>query len=241
MDEPGRNAEVGDPESQSGCCSRRPAPATLEAARMLKAVCESLGWQCGAISGGSIAPETPCAALGLGVDCRSRSPTPRPRFVHHRVGLPGRVGPAAEPAGCGERDSPRPQLPASTRERAGLHSAFALPIRQGRRVGVLEFQPRHGSNRRRSCSRRCNVRLYRILASTSNGKWPENIDGSSSCRLTCSASRMLSRGPTPAWQTVSATPTRSCAHPRSWTSYTRERLGRHRGCDVHTQDWRRHP
>jgi PAS domain S-box-containing protein len=119
--------------------------ATLEQAapRMLKAVCDALGWQCGAIwqvnrarntlhcVGTWRVPELPLEEF--------TALTASLTFVID-VGLPGRVWSRREPVWVRDVTSD-PNFPrALVAARAGLHSAFALPILQGRRVGgVLEF------------------------------------------------------------------------------------------------------
>ncbi|HVQ13466.1 MAG TPA: ATP-binding protein, partial [Vicinamibacterales bacterium] len=118
---------------------------TLEAAapRMLKAVCEALGWQCGAIWQVNRARDTlRCVGTwgepGLTLD-EFTAATLANTFARG-VGLPGRVWECREPVWI--RDvTTDPNFPrAQAAAQAGLHSAFALPIRQGRRVGgVMEF------------------------------------------------------------------------------------------------------
>ncbi len=118
---------------------------TLEEAapRMLKAVCEALGWQCGAVWQVNRARDTlrcvgtwgePGLPLGEFIAATLARTFPR------GVGLPGRVWELREPVWIRDvttdENFPRARFAAQ----AGLHSAFALPIRQGRRVGgVLEF------------------------------------------------------------------------------------------------------
>jgi len=118
---------------------------TLEEAapRMLKAVCKALGWQCGAVWQVNRARDTlRCVGTwgepGLPLD-EFTAATVAHTFARG-IGLPGRVWERREPIWI--RDvTTDPNFPrALAAERAGLHSAFALPIRQGRRVGgVLEF------------------------------------------------------------------------------------------------------
>jgi PAS domain S-box-containing protein len=118
---------------------------TIEAAapRMLGAVCEALGWQCGGLWQVNPARDT-LRCVGTWAMPR----LPLEEFIAASVGgtfelgtgLPGRVWARREPVWV--RDVTQdPNFPrAKVAERAGLHSAFALPIFQGRRVGgVLEF------------------------------------------------------------------------------------------------------
>ncbi len=118
---------------------------TLEAAapRMLKAVCEALGWQFGAIWQVNRARDTlRCVGTwgepGLTLD-EFAAATLANTFARG-VGLPGRVWECREPVWIRDvtTDANFPRAEAAAQ--AGLHSAFALPIRQGRRVGgVMEF------------------------------------------------------------------------------------------------------
>jgi two-component system, sensor histidine kinase and response regulator len=118
---------------------------TLEdaAPRMLKAVCESLGWQCGAVWQVNRARNT-LRCIGTwakpGLPLEEFTAATAGRSFAIGVGLPGRVWAQREPVWVRDvtRDSNFPR--AQVAERGGVHSAFALPILQGRRVGgVLEF------------------------------------------------------------------------------------------------------
>ena len=118
---------------------------TLEEAapRMVAAVCQALGWQCGAIWQADRSRKvmrcvgtwhTPGLAIGEFTAATRESTFAR------GVGLPGRVWETREAAWIPDvtRDENFPRAPVA--ERVGLHAAFALPIMQGRRVqGVLEF------------------------------------------------------------------------------------------------------
>ena len=118
---------------------------TLEEAspRMIEAVCNVLGWQCGAIWEVDRARKLlRCAGTwhtpGLAIEEFTRA-TVMSTF-ERGIGLPGRVWKHREPAWIPDVtcDDNFPRAPAA--ERVGLHTAFALPIMQGRRVqGVLEF------------------------------------------------------------------------------------------------------
>jgi len=118
---------------------------TLEEAapRMLKAVCEALNWQCGAIWQVNRARKIlrcvgTWGAPGLPLD-EFMTVTMAQSF-QIGIGLPGRVWSDRQPIWIRdvtrEENFPR----AKFAERAGLHSAFALPILQDRRLGgVMEF------------------------------------------------------------------------------------------------------
>jgi PAS domain S-box-containing protein len=118
---------------------------TLEEAapRMVAAVCEALGWQCGAIWEADRARKVMrCVgtwhAPGLPID--EFTAVTRSSTFERGIGLPGRVWKTRQPAWIPDvtRDDNFPRAPVA--ERAGLHAAFALPIMQGRRVqGVMEF------------------------------------------------------------------------------------------------------
>src|SRR4030095_6318513 len=113
------------------------------ARRSLKAVCEALGWQCGAIWQVNRARDTlRCVGTwgepGLALD-EFTAATLANTFARG-VGLPGRVWECREPVWIRDvtTDANFPRAQAAAQ--AGLPSAFALPIRQGRRVGgVMEF------------------------------------------------------------------------------------------------------
>jgi PAS domain S-box-containing protein len=147
---PVRNGEGGDTGNAqqwalfetAGALAESP---TLEEAapRMLKAVCEALGWQVGAVWQVNRARNTlrcvgTWAEPGLPLD-QFTAVTMAHAFARG-VGLPGRVWECREPVWI-QDVTVDPNFPrALSAEQAGLHSAFALPIRQGRRVGgVLEF------------------------------------------------------------------------------------------------------
>jgi two-component system, sensor histidine kinase and response regulator len=118
---------------------------TLEKAapRMLKAICEAVGWQYGAIwevdRGRNVlrcVAEWHLPALPL----KEFGTATRESLFPPGVGLPGRVWSAREPAWIPDVTLD-PNFPrAAAAERAGLHAAFALPIVQGTQVlGVMEF------------------------------------------------------------------------------------------------------
>ena len=120
------------------------SPSLEEASpRMIEAVCNALGWQCGAIWEVDRARTCMrCAgtwhAPGLPLD-EFTGATATATF-ERGIGLPGRVWQSRAPAWIPDvtRDDNFPRAAAA--ERAGLHAAFALPIMEGRRVeGALEF------------------------------------------------------------------------------------------------------
>ncbi len=151
MDErPAQGTDVGDAASAQQQVLFETAQAladatTLEQAapRMLKAVCDALGWQCGAIWQVNRARNTlRCVGTWRVPDLPLEEFTAVTASLTFVIGtgLPGRVWKRREPVWV--RDVTHdPNFPrAKVAERAGLHSAFALPILQGRRVGgVLEF------------------------------------------------------------------------------------------------------
>ena len=111
--------------------------------RMLRAICDAVGWQYGAIwevdRGRNVmrcvatwhSPELPFEEFGS---------VTRQSLFPPGVGLPGRVWSAAEPAWIPDVTLDRNFPRAAAAERAGLHAAFGLPILQGTHVlGVMEF------------------------------------------------------------------------------------------------------
>ena len=118
---------------------------TLEdaAPRMLKAVCEALGWQYGAIWQVNRARDT-LRCVGTwgepGLALAEFTAATRAHAFERGVGLPGRVWESREPTWIRDVTTDENFPRARAAKQAGLHSAFALPIRQGRRVsGVMEF------------------------------------------------------------------------------------------------------
>src|SRR5688572_27671322 len=118
---------------------------TLEdaAPRMLKAICDAVGWQYGAIwevdRGRNVlrcvaawhSPSLPFDEFGTAT---------RESLFPPGIGLPGRVWSAAAPAWIPDVTQDLNFPRAAAAERAGLHAAFALPILQGTHVlGVMEF------------------------------------------------------------------------------------------------------
>ena len=130
------------------------SPSLEEASpRMIEAVCNALGWQCGAIwEVDRTQKRMRCAgtwhAPGLAIEEFTKA-TVTTTF-ERGIGLPGRVWKDREPAWIPDvtRDDNFPRAAAA--ERVGLHAAFALPIIEGPDVqGALEFfsrdirQPSH--------------------------------------------------------------------------------------------------
>ena len=118
---------------------------TLEdaAPRMLKAICEALDWQYGAVwevdRGHNVVRclaswHPPTLPFQDFVQASMEAP------LAPGIGLPGRVWSSQEPAWIPDV-ALDPNFPrAAVAERAGLHAAFAMPIRQGSTVlGVMEF------------------------------------------------------------------------------------------------------
>ena len=113
------------------------------APRMLAAVCESLGWEYGALWEVD-RPGKRLHCVGTWHD----SSLPFTDFVAisrtttfaRGVGLPGRVWDARKPAWIPDVVSDRNFPRAAAADRVGLHGAFALPILRGADVlGVMEF------------------------------------------------------------------------------------------------------
>ena len=113
------------------------------AARILQAICESLGWEHGALW--RVDTETDC------LRCTQMWTASRSRFPEfHKIsdgltfrrgiGLPGRVWASATPAWIPDvvADSNFPRAPVAARE--GLHAAFGFPVLlRGAVFGVMEF------------------------------------------------------------------------------------------------------
>jgi PAS domain S-box-containing protein len=119
--------------------------ATLEdaAPRMLEAVCQALGWQCGAVWQVNRARNT-LRCIGTwsepGLRLEEFTATTLALAFERGIGLPGRVWLERQPVWIRDVTHDENFPRALVAERTGLHSAFALPILQGRRVGgVLEF------------------------------------------------------------------------------------------------------
>jgi two-component system sensor histidine kinase/response regulator len=119
--------------------------ATLEEAapRMVAAICQAFGWQCGAIWQANRARKV-MRCVGTwhapGLSIEEFTAATEASMFERGVGLPGRVWATREPAWIpdvtADTNFPRSGVAA----RVGLHAAFALPIMQGRRVqGVMEF------------------------------------------------------------------------------------------------------
>jgi two-component system sensor histidine kinase/response regulator len=120
------------------------SPSLEEASpRMLEAICNALGWQCGAIwEVDRTQTRIRCAgtwhAPGLAVD-EFTGATMTTAF-EQGIGLPGRVWKNRKPAWIPDVTCDDNFPRAAAAERVGLHAAFALPIMEGDRVqGALEF------------------------------------------------------------------------------------------------------
>jgi PAS domain S-box-containing protein len=118
---------------------------TLEdaAPRMLEAVCDALDWQCGAIWQVNRARNT-LRCIGTwtepGLHLEEFAATTQALTFERGVGLPGRVWLERQPVWIRDVTTDQNFPRAAVAQRTGVHSAFALPILQGRRVsGVLEF------------------------------------------------------------------------------------------------------
>ena len=118
---------------------------TLDAAapRMLAAVCQALGWQCGAIWAANRARKV-MRCVGTwhapGLSIEEFTAATRASTFERGVGLPGRVWATRQLAWIPDVTSDHNFPRAGVAARVGLHAAFAVPIMQGRRVqGVMEF------------------------------------------------------------------------------------------------------
>src|SRR5262249_20310863 len=111
--------------------------------RIIQAVCESVGWEVGAIW--SVDPEAgllQCVDVWHvpGLDAAPFEAACRGQAFPAGVGLPGRVWASGKPAWIVDvaRDENFP--PAPVAEQLGLHGAFGFPIVFGGAVtGVIEF------------------------------------------------------------------------------------------------------
>jgi two-component system, sensor histidine kinase and response regulator len=118
---------------------------TLDTAapRIIAAVCQALGWQCGAIWAANRARKV-MRCVGTwhapGLSIEEFTAATRASTFERGVGLPGRVWGTRQPAWIPDVTSDDNFPRAAAAARAGLHAAFAVPIMQGRRVqGVMEF------------------------------------------------------------------------------------------------------
>ncbi len=120
------------------------SPTLQEAApRMVAAVCQALGWQCGAIWEANRARQV-MRCVGTwhtpGLSIEEFTATTRASTFARGIGLPGRVWTVREPVWIPDVTADDNFPRAAVAQRVGLHAAFALPIMQGRRVqGVMEF------------------------------------------------------------------------------------------------------
>ena len=219
---------------------------TLEEAapRMLKAVCEALGWQFGAIWEVDRARKRLQCVGTWGSRAAARGVPAATRVAIHSpgIGLPGRVWSRREPAWIPDvtRDANFPRAPAA--EQAGLHSAFALPILQGRRVrGVMEFFSRDIVRADAGAAGDDDDGRATRSGSTSSGSGRRRIStGSSGCRWICSAwrrSTATSCASIRPGRRCSDSPKRNCVRRPSWTSST-PTTGRRRPGDVGADDRR---
>ena len=123
-------AETADP---------RDAPA-----RALRAIGESLGWRLGAVwePAGDRAQELRCVETWSAPDAAAEEfeAVTRATTLAPGEGLPGRVWLSGEPAWIADVPADRNFPRAQAAQRAGLHAAFAFPIRSARGVlGVIEL------------------------------------------------------------------------------------------------------
>src|SRR5262245_11978272 len=120
------------------------SPTLTEAApRMLRAVCDALGWQYGALWEVDRARNVlQCAGMWQpeSLPFNEFATLTRELTFTPGMGLPGRVWTSRQPAWIPDvtRDANFPR--ASAAERVGLHTAFGLPVLHGTDVlGVMEF------------------------------------------------------------------------------------------------------
>ena len=129
--------------SETACALAESASLTDATPRMLKAICERLGWEFGALWRiDPVASVLQCVGTwhspSISID-EFESITITQVFGPG-IGLPGRVWSNAEPAWIPDvvHDPNFPRAPAA--ERAGLHGAFGFPILRGNTVlAVMEF------------------------------------------------------------------------------------------------------
>ena len=113
------------------------------APKILKAICESLDWQVGAVwSVDLTVKRLRCVELwhDPATQISAFETVSRDMTFAAGLGLPGRVWATHQPAWIPDvvRDANFPRAPAAARE--GLHGAFGFPILSGEKVvGVLEF------------------------------------------------------------------------------------------------------
>jgi signal transduction histidine kinase/integral membrane sensor domain MASE1/CheY-like chemotaxis protein len=120
-----------------------PTPLAEVGGEVIRAVCEKLDWDVGALWG--VEPKEHVLRC-LGVWCRPGTAAPeflaitRAQRFASGVGLPGRVWAASAPAWIPDVQQD-PNFPrASAARSAGLHAGFGFPVRIGARVeGVIEF------------------------------------------------------------------------------------------------------
>ncbi|TAJ25897.1 MAG: PAS domain S-box protein [Nitrospirae bacterium] len=113
------------------------------APRLLRAVCDTMGWELGAMwHVDRAAARLRCEAVwhGATVDAKEFMALTQGSTFASGVGLPGRVWAGGEPAWisdvAADANFPRLQMAAKT----GLHGAFGFPIKKGgETLGVLEF------------------------------------------------------------------------------------------------------
>ena len=125
------------------------SPTLVEAVPpMLRAVCEALGWQYGALwEVDRVRNVLQCVGMWhpASLPFDEFADLSKGRRFHPEWACPGASGPAREPAWIPDvtRDTNFPRAPVA--QKVGLHAAFGLPVLQGstrhRRDGVL--QPQH--------------------------------------------------------------------------------------------------
>ncbi len=129
--------------SETACALAESATLADAAPRMLKALCETLGWEFGALWRiDPVARVLRCAGTwrSPSLHIEEFESITRAQTFGPGIGLPGRVWSAAQPAWIPDvvHDPNFPRAPAA--ERVGLHGAFGFPILRGSAVlAVMEF------------------------------------------------------------------------------------------------------
>jgi two-component system sensor histidine kinase/response regulator len=129
--------------SETACALAESASLTDAAPRMLKAICDRLGWEFGALWRiDAVAGVLRCVGTwhSPSVSIDEFESITVTQVFGPGIGLPGRVWSTAEPAWIPDvvHDPNFPRAPAA--DRAGLHGAFGFPILRGNTVlAVMEF------------------------------------------------------------------------------------------------------
>ncbi len=129
--------------SETACALAESATLADATPRMLRAICETLGWEFGALWRiDPVAGVLQCVGTwhSASISMDEFESITSTRVFGPGIGLPGRVWSTAQPAWIPDvvHDPNFPRAPAA--ERAGLHGAFGFPILRGSTVlAVMEF------------------------------------------------------------------------------------------------------